>query len=108
MVGFALAVTLLSSATQVPATELPSVEISKDNTGFKGFATGKPVVVEETFPLKCSPQDLDKFIGTSKPACRRLDRLLLGYDTGRVAASRREPKPSRCDGWRSFSNGQVR
>ncbi len=28
----------------------------------KGFAVGKPVVVEETFPLKCSPQELDEFI----------------------------------------------
>ncbi|MFO0810525.1 MAG: cellulase family glycosylhydrolase [Gemmataceae bacterium] len=29
----------------------------------KGFAIGKPVVVEETFPLKCSPAELDEFIG---------------------------------------------
>lgn len=28
----------------------------------KGFAVGKPVVVEETFPLKCSPKELDAFI----------------------------------------------
>jgi hypothetical protein len=28
----------------------------------KGFAAGKPVVVEETFPLKCSPKELDAFI----------------------------------------------
>lgn len=28
----------------------------------KGFAVGKPVVVEETFPLKCSPKELDEFI----------------------------------------------
>lgn len=26
------------------------------------FAVGKPVVVEETFPLRCSPQELDRFI----------------------------------------------
>src|SRR5262245_27848576 len=25
----------------------------------KGFSVGKPVVVEETFPLKCSPEELD-------------------------------------------------
>lgn len=29
----------------------------------QGFWVGKPVVVEETFPLKCSPKELDEFIG---------------------------------------------
>jgi hypothetical protein len=33
----------------------------------KGFAAGKPVVVEETFPLKCTPQELDQFIDRAKP-----------------------------------------
>jgi hypothetical protein len=28
----------------------------------KAFSVGKPVVVEETFPLKCSPKELDEFI----------------------------------------------
>ncbi|MBN9120672.1 MAG: cellulase family glycosylhydrolase [Planctomycetes bacterium] len=28
----------------------------------KGFAVGKPVVVEETFPLRCAPKELDAFI----------------------------------------------
>jgi hypothetical protein len=31
----------------------------------RGFSVGKPVVVEETFPLKCSPKELDKFIEKS-------------------------------------------
>lgn len=31
----------------------------------KGFSVGKPVVVEETFPLKCSPKQLDEFIQKS-------------------------------------------
>jgi hypothetical protein len=33
----------------------------------KGFAVGKPVIVEETFPLKCSPKDLEAFIEKSGP-----------------------------------------
>jgi hypothetical protein len=33
----------------------------------QGFSVGKPVVVEETFPLKCSPQELDQFIDQAKP-----------------------------------------
>jgi hypothetical protein len=31
----------------------------------KGFSVGKPVVVEETFPLKCSPKELDWLIDGS-------------------------------------------
>jgi hypothetical protein len=33
----------------------------------KGFAVGKPVVVEETFPLKCSGKELEAFIDRAKP-----------------------------------------
>ena len=33
----------------------------------KGFAAaGKPVVIEETFPLKCSPDEMEQFIDESK------------------------------------------
>jgi len=32
----------------------------------KAFSVGKSVVVEETFPLKCSPKELDHFIEGSK------------------------------------------
>jgi hypothetical protein len=31
-----------------------------------GFAVGKPVLVEETFPLACSPKELEEFIDGSK------------------------------------------
>ncbi len=31
-----------------------------------GFSVGKPVVIEETFPLACSPKELDEFIDGSK------------------------------------------
>jgi len=31
-----------------------------------GFAVGKPVLIEETFPLACSPQELEEFIEASK------------------------------------------
>jgi hypothetical protein len=33
----------------------------------KGFNVGKPVVVEETFPLKCSGKDLEAFMDRAKP-----------------------------------------
>ena len=36
----------------------------------KGFCVGKPVVIEETFPLRCSPDELGRFIAESRPyAC---------------------------------------
>ena len=31
-----------------------------------GFAVGKPVLIEETFPLVCSPMELEEFIEGSK------------------------------------------
>jgi hypothetical protein len=31
-----------------------------------GFAVGKPVLVEETFPLACSPQELEELIEGSR------------------------------------------
>jgi hypothetical protein len=35
-----------------------------------GFAVGKPVLIEETFPLRCSPEELEKFLaGSRKSAC---------------------------------------
>lgn len=34
----------------------------------QGFAVGKPVVVEETFPLKCSIDDLRTFLRESRPS----------------------------------------
>ncbi len=30
-----------------------------------GFAVGKPVLIEETFPLKCSPHEFEQFIDQS-------------------------------------------
>ncbi len=38
--------------------------------GLKRFAVGKPVVIEETFPLSCSSDELEAFIHKSRgPAC---------------------------------------
>jgi hypothetical protein len=31
-----------------------------------GFAVGKPVLIEETFPLACSPRELEDFIDKSR------------------------------------------
>jgi len=41
-------------------------KIKEDLDTLAGFAIGKPVVIEETFLLMCSPQELDDFIEGSK------------------------------------------
>ncbi|QDU38541.1 Cellulase (glycosyl hydrolase family 5) [Maioricimonas rarisocia] len=33
----------------------------------RGFDVGKPVIIEETFPLKCSPNELGRFFEESRP-----------------------------------------
>jgi len=38
-------------------------QLEKARETLAGFQIGKPVVVEETFPLKCSAAELEKFIG---------------------------------------------
>lgn len=40
----------------------------------KGFNVGKPVIVEETFPLKCSAKDLESFIDAATK-----DKLAAGW-----------------------------
>jgi hypothetical protein len=40
----------------------------------KGFSVGKPVVVEETFPLKCSGKELEEFIDRATR-----DKLAAGW-----------------------------
>lgn len=41
-------------------------KLDEASATLKGFAVGKPVVVEETFPLKCSAKDLEEFMTRSE------------------------------------------
>ena len=43
-----------------------SKKLEEALTTLKGFDVGKPIVIEEIFPLKCSPDELSKFIEDSK------------------------------------------
>ena len=43
-----------------------SKKLDENLETLKGFNVGKPVVVEETFPLKCSSKELLEFVGKSK------------------------------------------
>ena len=57
-----------------------------DGQGLLGV--GKPVVIEETFPLKCSFDGDDAVPHRIARLGRRLDQLLLGADCRRVSAVR--------------------
>jgi hypothetical protein len=51
--------------------------------GLKKFAVGKPVVIEETFPLRCGAEDLERFITQSRGvACG-----WIGHYDGRTIAN---------------------
>ncbi len=54
----------------------------------KGFAIGKPVVIEETFPLSCSIEDLDQFIKES----RSIAAGWVGFYWGETPDQLRPPK----------------
>jgi len=41
-------------------------EVDKAIEALAAYSIGKPVVIEETFPLKCSPEELEQFIDRSR------------------------------------------
>lgn len=45
--------------------ERGKIDEAKDT--LRGFVVGKPVIVEELFPLRCAASDLDRFINDSRP-----------------------------------------
>jgi hypothetical protein len=52
-----------------------------------GFSVGKPVVIEETFPLKCSPDELDQFVDASKDRARGWISFYWGKSPERLRVS---------------------
>ena len=54
----------------------------------KGFAVGKPVVIEETFPLSCSIEELEQFIEGS----RGIAAGWVGFYWGQTPDELRPPK----------------
>ncbi len=53
-----------------------------------GFCIGKPVVIEETFPLKCSPAELDAFIAASRPPAAGWFSFYWGNDRDELRRSK--------------------
>jgi hypothetical protein len=54
----------------------------------RGFAVGKPVVIEEIFPLKCSPEELAEFLEKSQPIAAGW----IGFYWGRTPEEMKPPK----------------
>src|SRR6185369_8684552 len=73
----------------------------------RGFSVGKPVLIEETFPLKCSVEELSDFIHESrKYACG-----WIGFYWGRTIGECRESKEIRdalTVGWLEFFQREAR
>jgi hypothetical protein len=66
-----------------------------------GFAVGKPVVIEEMFPLSCSIQELDEFVSKSKPTASGW----IGFYWGRTLEECRASKELRdalIGGWLEY------
>ena len=51
---------------KVSVTDPETGKIDDALKTLSGFAVGMPVVIEETFPLKCSPEELQQFFAKSK------------------------------------------
>lgn len=60
--------------------------------GLKKFAVGKPVVIEETFPLTCSADELRQFFVASKPIARGWVGHYDGQPIEELERLRREKK----------------
>ncbi len=54
----------------------------------RGFNVGKPIVIEETFPLKCSADELGEFLDRSRPIAAGW----IGFYWGKTPAEYRPPK----------------
>lgn len=54
----------------------------------KGFQVGKPLLIEETFPLRCSIEDFDHFVRESD----RIGAGILGFYWGKAAADYEPPR----------------
>ncbi len=65
-------------------------EVDKALTALAVYNIGKPVVIEETFPLECSVPELDQFISRSKS--KGLAAGWIGFYWGKTIADYRQSK----------------
>jgi len=81
-----------------------SGEVDKALTALAVYQVGKPVVIEETFPLSCSVEELDQFIEGSR--ARNLASGWIGFYWGKTVAEHKAEKQSIADalvlGWLEY------
>ena len=79
-----------------------SGKIDKALAALAVYSVGKPIVIEELFPLNCSVEELDHFID----GCRRLATGWIGFYWGKTIAEYNQPKGSIADaitlGWLKY------
>jgi len=81
-----------------------SGEVDKALTALAVYQIGKPVVIEEMFPLSCSVEELDQFIEGS--CARNLASGWIGFYWGKTIAECKAEKESMADAivlrWREY------
>ena len=80
----------MSGSTEPPAYPKAG-KINEELDTLAGFAVGKPVLIEETFPLACSLRELEDFIEESKKHAAGWIRLLLGEVPGGATSVQDDP-----------------
>jgi hypothetical protein len=73
-----------------------SGKVDKALTALAVYQVGKPVVIEETFPLSCSVEELDQFIEGAR--ARNLASGWIGFYWGKTIAEYKAEKRSIADG----------
>src|SRR5678815_5964584 len=81
-----------------------SAEVDQALKALAVYQVGKPVVIEEMFPLSCSVEELDQFIEGSR--ARNLASGWIGFYWGKTIAECRAEKESLVDalilGWLEY------
>jgi hypothetical protein len=85
-----------------------SGEVEKALTALAVYQVGKPVVIEETFPLSCSVNELDQFMEGARS--RNLASGWIGFYWGKTVAEYTAEKQSMADalvlGWLEYFSGK--
>ena len=78
-------ISISSASTSIPKKG----KVDEALETLEGFAVGKPVVIEETFPLSCSIEELGKFFDGSKKTAAGWIGFYWGQSAEAVAPARR-------------------
>ena len=78
-------------------------EIDKALTVIRGYEIGKPIVIEETFPLACGIEDMDDFLKRSRPLTQGCVSFYWGTVSPEFGAAANHPNAAALiDGWLKY------